>query len=156
MKRRSVPLFEKTRRSFFESLDGWTDIVNRTKDLRLEGNELIYLAAVGSKETLPALLQSRYVPQGVQQLRSTDTSSLFSYHRRYGHKNQHAVSGQFLVSQTPLKFIHLILCISESHFWRHGVLHLLDSLYPRAALPFLTQKETHQILGHVQRAIQPR
>lgn len=156
MKRRSFPLFEKSKKTVFQQLGDWRHLVERLEDLRLERYEAIHLAAVGSKEGLPQLLQSRYAPTGLEHVGSTTGTSLFAYHRRYGLEKRRSVRGQFIVAQTAHDFIHLVLCVAGSRFWRHGVLHIIESLYPRAALPFLTQKEMHQILRHVQKAIQPR
>lgn len=156
MKRRSFPLFEKSKQTLFRELGNWKQLVEGLEDLRLERYEVIRLAVVGSKEKLPQLLQSRYAPSGLEYIGSNETTSLFSYRRRYGVESKRSVAGQFIVAQTAHDFVNLVLCISESRFWQHGLLHLIDSLYPRAALPFLTQKELLQILRHVQRATRPR
>jgi hypothetical protein len=156
MKRRSFPLFEKNKHTVFQELGNWEHLVERLEDLRLERYEAIYLAVVGSKEKLPQLLRSRHAPRGLEYIGSNEKTSLFAYRRRYGLENKRSVGGKFIVAQTAHSFINLVLCIAESSFWRHGVLHVIDSLYPRAALPFLTQKEMQQILRHAQRAIQPR
>jgi hypothetical protein len=50
----------------------------------------------------------------------------------------------------------VLLFVAEPQFWRHGISPLTESLYPKAACPFLTQSELHQLLKDIQQQISPQ
>jgi len=155
MARRSMPLFDKNSATVFGNVRDWRSALEDVRHLRLERGELIQVALVGSKENLPDLLSSGQVSQGLQCLRRTDQLALFHYARRFGLRNQHRAEGRFLLAASRGNFIYLIVFVARPRFWRSGITPLIDVLYPRAALPFLTQAELHRVLKIVQKAIQP-
>lgn len=156
MRRKPPSLFEKTSQTIFRNLQTWEGLIESLGDLRLEENELIQLVAIGSKRSIPEILQSQPSPKGLQLLSSSKALSLFEYHRRFGRDNRHRVAGQFVIAHPTSEPIYIFLFIAEPRFWREGILPLTDSLYPKAARPFLTQSELHRLLKNVQKAIQPQ
>jgi len=156
MRRKSPSLFDKTSQTIFQSLLTWEKLVESFGDLRLEDEELIQLVAIGSKQDIPTLLQSHNSPKGLRLIGSGKGLSHFEYHRKFGREKQHSVAGQFVVAHPTSDPIYLLLFIAEPRFWRQGILPLTESLYPKAARPFLTQGEIHRLLKNVQRAVQPQ
>ena len=156
MPRKSPSLFDKTGQSIFQDLQTWERLVESLGDLRLENDELIQLVAIGSKQSIPELLQSQNAPKGLKLIGSAKGLSHFEYHRRFGRESQHRVSGQFVVAHPTSDPIYILLFVAEPRFWRQGIQPLTESLYPKAARPFLTQGEIHHLLRNVQRAVQPR
>lgn len=65
------------------------------------------------------------------------------------------MAGDFLIARPTHEPIYVLLFVSPPSFWRNGVSPLLESLYPKAAIPFLTQGEIHDLLKNVQKAILP-
>jgi hypothetical protein len=156
MHRKSASLFEKTSETVFHGLSTWENLVQAFKDIRLEDEEWIQVATVGSKEHLSKVLESRKLLKGLRLIDSTNELSHFEYTRRYGRDSQRRVTGSFVVAHPTHDPIYILLFVSAPRFWTEGISPLLDSLYPTAAHPFLTQKELHDLLGNVQRAIQPQ
>lgn len=156
MKRKPPSLFERTSHTVFQDVKTWEGLVERLQDIRLKGRELIHVVVLGSNKDLPAYLQSANAPPGIRHSESTPTLSFFEYHRKFGHENRHSVSGTFVVVRTARDTMYLLLFIGDPRFWRNGILHLTESLYPKAACPFLTQTELHQLLKDVQKQISPQ
>jgi hypothetical protein len=156
MKRRAPSLFETTSQSVFQELSTWERLAQRLEDLRLRGRELIQVVVLGSEMDVPAFFRSDRAPLGLTHLESTSALSVFEYRRKYGRNQNHVASGRFAVARTGRDRIYLFLFVAEPSFWRHGIAPLAESLYPRAACPFLTQNELHQLLKGVQRAASPQ
>lgn len=155
MKRQSIPLFEVTSKEIFSSFDSWQGLVDRFSDLRLDTDEAVHVAVVGSRTPLSQLLKTPSLHE-VKEIRRTESLSLFFHQLRGEHKKSKAASRQFLVAQTGHPFVSLVLYIGSSDYWREGVLPLIESLYPKAAFPFLTQKEMQHTLGHLQKSLCPQ
>lgn len=155
MKRRRMPLFEKTSSTVFNNAETWEDLVLNLRDLRLEQNQLIQVAVIGCKRDFSELLRRPLRLTGLQHLASKGSLNLFHYERRFGRDRQRVVSGKFVVARPFAGPMYLLLFVSKSSFWREGILPLLGGLYPEAVRPFLTQHELHQILKTLQRAVQP-
>jgi hypothetical protein len=155
MKRRPLSLFDKTGETILRDLQSWQRLVEASRDLRLGKNEFVQLAVIGSKESLPELLQSRRAPSGISHLVSGQDVELFEYKRTYGREGAHRVSGRFAVARTQSDHIYLVLFVNRYRFWQFGLSPLVDSMYPRVVRPFLTQSELHQLLKDLQKAISP-
>ena len=154
-KSRSLSLFEKSSRSILGNVDTWQKFVDSTRDLKLENNEGVHVAVLGSKLDLFHYLKSAGVP-GVHHLTAAEGLSLFSYQRRFGRVQRHSTSGMFLLSRTAHAHVYILLFVAESRFWRYGILPLIESLYPNVLRPFLTQHELYGSLKHIQREAHPR
>jgi len=155
MGRRPLSLFDKTSETIFRGIQSWHRLVEASRDLRLERNELIQLAVIGSKQSLSELLRSSRAPSGVSHLGSGQDVELFEYRRSYGRERAHRVSGRFAVARTQSDHIYLVLFVNRHRFWQLGLSPLIDSMYPKVLRPFLTQSELHQLLKDLQKAIQP-
>ncbi len=156
MRRRSLSLFNKTSQTIFRDVGSWEALTQSIGDLHLEKNELIQLVAVGSNENLPELLLSKYAAPGVKHLGTTGTLSLFEYHRHFGRHEEKRIAVQFVVARPMPEPIYVLLFVAQPRYWRHGILPLIESLYPKAARPFLTQNELHELMNHLQSAIHPK
>ena len=155
MPRPSMPLFERTSSTVFETVADWANAVEDLRHVRLEQRELIHVVVVGSRQNLLEFLKSERGPIGLRCAGSSDRVSLFHYERRFGRQGQHRVAGRFLLARSRVDFVYLILFVAHPRFWRRVIAPLIDFLYPRAALPFLTQAELHRLLKIAQKAIQP-
>lgn len=155
MRRRPLSLFDKSSDTLFRDAHTWEALVAGLRDLRLEKNELIQAVAVGSHENLRQLL-SEHADSGLRRLAENGDLSLFEYQRRFGRDNQHKVVVRFAVTKPSPEPISLFLFVAHTRQWRHGILPLIESLYPRAARPFLTQQELHTLLRNLQRSISPQ
>jgi len=110
---------------------------------------------VGSNSDLPGFLTSGSAPAGLRCLATGRSIWLFHYLRRFGRKSQHRTEVQFVVAQPEPDAAYVVVFLAPSNTWRSAVRPLIDSLYPRAALPFLTQGELQRSLKNIQRAAQP-
>jgi hypothetical protein len=155
MKRKGRSLFDQTSETVFRDATTWDVLVERLEDIRLQDRELIQVVILGSNTDIRTLLQSNTAPTGLRHLSSTPTLSFFDYQRKYGHEKRHSVSGRFVLSKTNRDTIYLLAFVAEMSFWREGILPLTDALYPKAACPFLTQGEIHQLLKDVQSEMSP-
>jgi hypothetical protein len=155
MKRRPMPLFEETSRTIFQRLDNWSSIVERLADLRLKNREVIQLAIVGSRQKLPELLASKRESPvtSIKLVKTSEHLWLFRFTRKFGGVKPQNISGEFLIVRHEQPNMYIVLFIAEARVWRDGILPLLDSLYPKAVRPFLTQKELHTLIRNVQTAI---
>lgn len=156
MRRKPLSLFDKTSANVFQGPDSWEALVKSLDDLRLEKNEVIQVAAVGSNESLPDLLFSNLAPSGLRHLGTSGSLDFFEYQRRFDRDSQKKITAQFVVTRPMPEPIYILLLVAQPQFWRNGVLPLIGTLYPRAACPFLTQGELHSLLKDLQRAIQPQ
>lgn len=156
VKRKSPSLFEYTSETVFQGLSTWGQLVERLEDIRLRGHELIQVVVLGSDRDLPALLRSSLAPPGIRHSHSSPEISLFEYQRRYGRDQHHTASGRFVLARTARKTMYLLLFVAEPRYWRTAILPLTERLYPRAACPFLTQGELHQLLRNTQRSASPQ
>jgi hypothetical protein len=156
MQRKSPSLFEKTSETVFQGLSTWENLVQAFNDIRLEDDEWIQVATVGSKEHLAAVLEARGLLRGLRLIESTNELRRYEYTRTFGRDSERRVTGTFVVVHPTHDPVYLLLFVSKPIFWTEGLSPLLDSLYPMAARPFLTQSELHDLLGNVQRAIQPQ
>lgn len=156
MKRKPLSLFDKTSETIFGDVQSWHHLVEASGDLRLGENELIQLAVIGSKQSLPELLRSSRAPSGVSHLVPGRDVELFEYRRSYGRERTHRVSGRFAVARTQSDYIYLVFFVNHRRFWQFGLSPLVDSMYPRVLRPFLTQSELHQLLKDLQKAIRPK
>jgi hypothetical protein len=159
MQRKSPSLFEKTSETVFQGLSTWENLVQAFRDIRLEDDEWIHVAILGSKEHLAAVLEARGLLRGLRLIEATKPSNelrRYEYTRKYGRDSQRRVSGSFVVAHPTNDPIYIVLSVSEPRFWKEGISPLLDSLYPAAAHPFLTQNELLDLLGNVQRAVKPQ
>ena len=156
MKRKTPSLFETTSPTVFKDLSTWKTLVERLRDLRLRGRELINAIVLGSDRDLAAYLRTRSLTAGVRHIESTSELSLFEYHRKYGRDRRRSISGTFVLAKTARTTMHILLFVSEPGFWRNGISHLTDSLYPKAACPFLTQGELYELLRDFQRQASPQ
>jgi hypothetical protein len=150
-----MPLFEKTGTNVFRNVHTWEGLVSNLRDLHLEQHERMHVAIIASKQDFAELLRSSQRPAGLEHVASADSLAVFHYERHFGREKQHGVSGDFVVAHPFAGSVHLVVFVSKPSFWRKGILPLLESLYPRAVRPFLTQHELHQILKTLQRAVQP-
>lgn len=152
MKKKTMPLFEGTSRTIFQQLDNWSSMVERLNNLRLEHKESIHLAVVGSKDDLVELLQTAgpNTNTKLRLVKSSGALALFRLNRTVGGLRPLNISGQFLVAHHPESDMYIVLFVAEPLMWRFGVLPLLDSLYPKAVRPFLTQTELHRLIRGVQ------
>jgi hypothetical protein len=155
MKPRHLSLFRKTGLAALQNANSWETLVEQLRDVELSGREQVHVVVLGSNVNLTELLQSSIAPSGLRHLGSGPSLSLFEYHRKFGRDGHRMVSGNFVVARTSRDTIYLLVFVSEPRFWRSGVQPLVDWLYPRAACPFLTQGELHELLSNVQRAISP-
>jgi hypothetical protein len=155
MKRRSMPLFEETSRSIFQRLDDWSSMVERLANLNLKHKEVIQLAVIGSKQGLPELLASKRTSPvtSIRLIKSSDSLTLFRFNRKIGGVKPQNISGEFLVVRHNQANMYIVLFVAEPRVWRDGILPLLESLYPKAARPFLTQIELHRLVRSIQTAI---
>lgn len=154
-KRRGDPLFERTSDAAFEGAAGWEDLIARFGNLRLSKGEMIHVAVVGSDGNLGDTLTAADGPTGLRLVGSMNGLSVFEYRRRFGRQRQHSLSGRFAVADVGDN-IYLVVFVAGPAFWRDAVLPLVESLYPSAARPFLTQSELHQLLRIAQRGVQPQ
>ncbi|MBI3679707.1 MAG: hypothetical protein HY235_04860 [Acidobacteria bacterium] len=155
MKRPSAPLFEKTSATVFVGLTDWPSVVEALGLVRLAPEELIRVAAVGTREDLPLLLESRQSGLGIKQISATADLNLFNCRRQFGRNRRRKVEGQFLVARTAVQYVYLLVAVAPSAFWRHGVSRLIDVCYPTVAVPFLTQSELHSTLRRAQKGAHP-
>ena len=98
------------------------------------------VSALGVSAELRDVLRER-PRNGLKQLQQQDGLSLFSFTRRFGRKRPRRVSGEFLVARPTDGPVSYIVCVCASQFFRHGLAHLLESLYLHASRAFLTQRE---------------
>ena len=111
---------------------------------------------VGSKQNLPNLIEEKCQSFHTSTVRSTKDFQLFRFQRRFGKKTPVTITGDFLVVRPSQEYVYLIVLVSEPDIWKLGVLPLIESLYPRAVQPFLTQPEIHELLKKVQVALAPK
>lgn len=130
-------------------------MVERLANLRLKNRDLIQLAIVGSRQKLPELLASKRESPvtSIKLVKSSEPLWLFRFTRKFGGVKPQDITGEFLVVRHEQPNMYIVLFVADTRFWRDGILPLLDSLYPKAARPFLTQKELHRLIKNVQTAI---
>jgi hypothetical protein len=155
VKRSRTPLFETNSRSIFDKLDSWSGLVGRLADIRLEDNEVIQLATVGSGQNLAELFMSDRAPRGVVLKTSRNDLHLFRFTRKVGKKFPETVSGKFLVAESGNENIYFVVFVAAPRVWRLGIQPLIESLYPRAARPFLTQTELKTLVDNIGLTLQP-
>src|SRR3989442_5470025 len=156
MRKKRLPLFEQTRKTVFDRLHSWPDLIERLANIRLKQQEAIHVAVVGSKQNLPNLIEEKCQSFHTSTVRSTKDFQLFRFQRRFGKKTPVTITGDFLVVRPSQEYVYLIVLVSEPDIWKLGVLPLIESLYPRAVQPFLTQPEIHELLKKVQVALAPK
>jgi hypothetical protein len=156
VKYRHSSLFERTSRTVLDGVRTWQQLLERLRDVRLQGRELIQVVLVGSDGDVPALLRSANAPPGLKCLDSTEGLALFEYRRKYGPGNRDSISGTFVITRAFRETMYALLFVAEPRFWRHGISPLVDSLYPRATCPFLTQSEIHKLLRELQSRVAPQ
>lgn len=152
--KRHPTLLDRSPHELFRSARSWSDVVEGARDVRLADNEFIHALAVGSTLPLAEALNERAFT-GLREIHARDTISLFSYRRRFGRKDQHQVSGEFLTVRWDDGPIYLMVYAGAPSFLRWALNPLLDRVYPKVARPFLTQQELHDLLRTVQKAVQP-
>jgi hypothetical protein len=156
MRRKPLSLFDKTTATVFQGVHTWDALSENLRTLHLDKNELIQVVAVGSNGSLPELLLSNFAPSGLTHLGTNGNLSLFEYHRRFGRQDEKRITVQFAVARPMPEPIYILLFVAQPQCWRNGILPLTESLYPRAARPFLTQSELHEVMKNLQRLTQPR
>jgi hypothetical protein len=156
MQRKSPSLFEKTSETVFHGLSTWENLVQGLRDISLKDDEWIHVAILGSKEHLATVIEARGLLRGLRLVDSSKELRRYEYTRKMGRDSQRRVSGSFVVAHPTNDPIYIVLFVSEPRFWTEGMSPFLDSLYPTATHPFLTQSELLDLLGNVQRAVKPR
>ena len=148
MSKRRTPLFDRFSNEVFRSAQGWPEIVAGLSDVRLRDSERIHVLVVGSSESLPELLDARQ-QYGLRRS-GRDGLPVYTYQRKFGRANENTVSGEFAVARPTDEPIYLLIAVEPSTFVRDGLRPLVQTLYPAAARPFLTQAELRRTLRSVQ------
>jgi len=156
VKQRNPSLFEKTSETVLRDVKTWDVLVDRLQNTRLKDREMIQVVVLGSNRDMPAYFQSKNGPAGVRYIESSETISHYHYQRKFGRDNRQSVSGDFLLARTPSTTMYMLVFVSAPGFWRKGILPLIESLYPKASCPFLTQSDLHNLLKDIQNEISPQ
>jgi hypothetical protein len=154
MKRSRTPLLDREVRDVFRSARSWSDVVVGLRDVRVPDDQRIHLLAVGSTGRVEDVVRE-HPRTGLKQLHQRDSLSLYSYTRRFGRKRPRRVNGEFLIARQPDGPVSYIVCVCSSQFFRHGLAHLLETLYPHVSRAFLTQRELGGVLRALQKAVAP-
>ena len=154
MARMRLPLFDRSGSDVMKSTS-WAELADGLKHLRLSDREVIHLQVLGSIESFANVVRERsYL--GVQEVSQGKDISIFAYSKTVRSSGRRTkVSGRFAVVAIPGQPAHVVICVAASVFIRLELTPLLESLYPRAVRPFLSQQELHQVVRALQRAVQP-
>ncbi len=156
MRRPKQPLFEQTKDTVFNRLDDWSRLVQRLSDVSLKPRETINIAVVGSQQDLPELIQEKGKPYHAKRLKTSKCFDLFRFQRTLRDRTERTLSGEFLVVKSSYEYVSLLVLIAEPIVWKLGLLPFIESLYPGAVRPFLTQPEMQKLLKGIQTKLLPR
>src|SRR5262245_52930453 len=141
MAKRPTPLLDRTVTEVLHSAENLGEVTNGLRDVRLRLNERVHLIVVGHSESFASLVRRR-PRHGLTAVGERGDVALYSYQRTLGRKHKRRISGEFVivpVSHQGAAAVSYIVTVDTPDFLRHGLIPLIESLYPQMSRPFLTQ-----------------
>jgi|GEM_PF-1321688 len=152
--RRRTPLFEQAFGQLLRSASSWAELVGSLDYLHLDDNHVLHCAVLGSTSPVDSLiLQKEW--RGFKEIRRANDFTAFAYVRTFGKRPQRQMSGEFAVGRWRDSQAYVVVTVATPSQIRDGLAPLLETLYPTAVKPFLSQPELHALIRALQRRVQP-